>query len=298
MFRVRATAFFTLLLLSGCSGIALTWPELPSFGNGSAGAGTQSPAAASGAVAEPEPAAAAAAANMPGANQDPRSNGTLHPLDAASTRALEDGPASVVAGAIPLDQRPPLSPEDRAEVRRLLQSARYATTDGMLIEPPGKSALDYYDRALRIDPGNPDARYGIEGIVDQWVARARASAEQRDFDAARTLLSQAALIDPGHPAVRPALTEIGLLETARRSVFRLEPEALANRTAALLDTLREAGQASRGSGCRAIIRARSDAEGRWIYQEMSAAPGRDRIRAEVRIAGAPSVENICFQGAE
>lgn len=294
MFRVRATALVTLLLLSGCSGIALTWPELPGFGNGSTGAGTQSPAAASGAMAEPVP----AAANMPDAKQDPRADRTPEPPAAASTRALEDGPASVVAGAIPLDQRPPLSPEDRAEVRRLLQSARYATTDGMLIEPPGKSALDYYDRALRIDPGNPDARYGIEGIVDQWVARARASAEQRDFDAARTLLSQAALIDPGHPAVRPALTEIGLLETARRSVFRLEPEALANRTAALLDTLREAGQASRGSGCRAIIRARSDAEGRWIYQEMSAAPGRDRIRAELRIAGAPSVENICFQGAE
>lgn len=294
MFRIPATAFVTLLTLSGCSGVALTWPELPGFGGGKVPADAQAPTDTSVSTTGPT----TAGTPMPGTENDARSDGTAPPSDAASTRASEDGPASVVAGDMPLDQRPPLSPEDRAEVRRLLQSARYATTDDMLIEPPGKSALDYYDRALRIDPGNPDARYGIEGIVDQLVARARTSAEQRDFDAARTLLARAALIDPGHPAVRPALTEIGLLETARRTMFRLEPEALNNRTAALLDTLHEAGQASRASGCRAIIRARSDAEGRWIYQEMSAAPGRDRIRAELRIAGAPSIENICFQGAE
>ncbi|MFM8355493.1 MAG: tetratricopeptide repeat protein [Gammaproteobacteria bacterium] len=288
MFRIRATAFITLLMLSGCSGIALTWPELPGRATGTAPPATSAPADAADAAARPLP--------QDGVVAPPE--GAIPSGAAESTSSASDGPASVVAGQIPLDQRPPLSPEDRAEVRRLLQSARYATTDGMLIAPRGKSALDYYDRALRIDPGNPDARYGIEGIADQWVARAHASAEQQDFKTARTLLAEAALIDPGHPAVRPALTEVGLLETARRSVFRLPPDALANRTATVLDTLREAGRVSRASGCRAIIRARNDAEGRWIYQEMSAAPGRDRIRAELRIAGSPSVESICFQGTE
>jgi tetratricopeptide (TPR) repeat protein len=184
------------------------------------------------------------------------------------------------------------------EIRRLLQSARYAMTDGQLIEPAGTSALAWYDRALLIDPQNPEARYGLESIVDQLVERARAAAEARRFDDAERLLAQALLVDPGHHAVRPALAQVQLLETARRNVFRLDPKALDARSANVLTTLREAGQASRSPGCRAIIRARNDAEGRWIYQEMSAAPGRDRIRAELLIAGAPSIENICFQGAE
>jgi hypothetical protein len=192
----------------------------------------------------------------------------------------------------------PLTDADRAEIRRLLQAARYATTDGLLIEPPESSALSYYDRVLLLDPENPEARYGIEGIVDRLILQARSAAEQRRFAAAEQILARALLVDPGHHGVRPALTEIRLLETARRDVFRLDPRALDARSAAVLSTLREAGQASRSPGCRAIIRARNDAEGRWIYQEMSAAPGRDRIRAELLIAGAPSIENVCFQGAE
>jgi len=205
--------------------------------------------------------------------------------------------ASPVPAETPAGERV-ITAADRAEIRRLLQSARYAMTDSQLIEPAGTSALAWYDRVLLIDPQNPEARYGIESIVDRLVEQARAAAESRLFDDAERLLAQAVLVDPGHHAVRPALAEVRLLESARRNMFRLDPKALDARSASVLGTLREAGQASRSPGCRAIIRARNDAEGRWIYQEMSAAPGRDRIRAELLIAGAPSIENVCFQGAE
>jgi tetratricopeptide (TPR) repeat protein len=220
--------------------------------------------------------------------------------DAPSSRDAPDSrappPAAIDPPAPPGERL--LTDADRAEVRRLLQSARYATTDGQLIEPADRSALAFYDRALLIDPDNPEARYGIEGIVDRLIDQARVAAEQRRFDEAEQILARALLVDPGHQGVRPALTQIRLLETARRNVFRLDPQAVDARSATVLATLREAGQASRSPGCRAIIRARNDAEGRWMYQEMSASPGRDRIRAELLVAGTPSVENICFQGAE
>jgi len=191
-----------------------------------------------------------------------------------------------------------LSDADRAEIRRLLRAASFALADGQLIEPPAYSAVTFYDRALLIDPDNPEARYGIQAVVDRLIDLARRAAEQRKFDEAETILSRAMLVDSGHSGVRPALTQIQLLQTARRNLFRLDPRALDARSATVLSTLREAGQASRSPGCRAIIRARSDEEGRWIYQEMSATAGRDRIRAELLIAGAPSVENVCFQGAD
>jgi hypothetical protein len=210
-------------------------------------------------------------------------------------------PAQAVAPPVPAAEPVAdrvLTEGDRAEVRRLLRAASFALTDGQLVDPPEYSALGYFDRALLIDPANPEARYGIEGIVDLLIDQARRAAEARRFDEAEAILSRAMLVDPEHPGVRPAATQIHLLESARRSLFRLDPQALDARAANLLATLREAGQASRSPGCRAIIRARSDAEGRWIYQEMSAAPGRDRIRAELLIAGTPSIENVCFQGAE
>lgn len=221
------------------------------------------------------------------------------PWHPASTPARP--PPAPVAPPAPTAAAPEervLTEADRNEIRRLLRAASFALTDGQLVDPPEYSALGYFDRVLLIDPENPEARYGIQGIVDQLIDRARRAAEARRFDEAETLLSQAMLVDPEHSGVRPAATQIHLLESARRNLYRLDPKALDARSANVLATLREAGAASRSPGCRVIIRARSDAEGRWIYQEMSAAPGRDRIRAELLIAGTPSVENVCFQGAE
>ena len=39
-----------------------------------------------------------------------------------------------------------------------------------------------------------------------------------------------------------------------------------------------------------MIRARNDAEGRWIYQQMADAPGDRRIRAELTFGAPPGVD--------
>ena len=39
-----------------------------------------------------------------------------------------------------------------------------------------------------------------------------------------------------------------------------------------------------------MIRARSDAEGRWIYQQMADSPGDRRIRAELTLGAPPGVD--------
>jgi hypothetical protein len=191
-----------------------------------------------------------------------------------------------------------LTDADRAEIRRLLSMADYALGDGQLVDPPAYSALTLYDRVLLLDPDNPDARYGIGAVIDRLLESADRAAAQRDFAEAAQILVRALLVDPGHPGVRPALTQMRLLESARRTVYRLDPQALEARTAGVLATLEEAGRASRSPGCRAIIRARHDTEGRWIYQEMSRTPGRDRIRADLQVAATPSIEIVCFQGAD
>ena len=276
----RAIALTTLLVgtlagLSGCNTVPLAWPPEWIPGSSSSPSGSAPPA---------PPAALPAEAVAPAA-----------PTAPSPTPA--EGPVSVTAGAESLVRQPDLAPADAAEVKRLVRSAQYALTDGLLIDPPERSALRYYERALEIDPGNVDARYGIESIVDQLVAQARAAAEQSDFAKARTILARAALIDAEHPAVRPAQNELNLLEHARRNVYRLDPAALAAGADSARSQLLAAGRSSRADGCRAIIYARNDAEGRTMYDVMSASSGTTRIRAELRIAAAPRVETLCFAGA-
>jgi hypothetical protein len=279
----RVIAFMALLVgtlagLSGCSTVPLAWP--PEWMPGA----SSSP---SGSVPAPAPAPPAA---LPAEPVEPAA-------PAAPSSAPAEGPVSVTAGTGSLVRQPDLAPADAAEVKRLVRSAQYALTDGLLIDPPDQSALRFYQRALEIDPDNTDARYGIESIVDQLVARARAAAERGDFASARTILARAAQIDAEHPAVRPAQNELDLLEHARRNVYRLDPAALAQSADSARSQLLAAGRSSRADGCRAIIYARNDTEGRAMYDVMSASSGTARIRAELRIAASPRVETLCFDGA-
>jgi hypothetical protein len=259
--RRGATAGAIALLLAGCAGF-------DPFGRGG-GAAPPAPVPAATPTTEPAPAAAPA------------------PLPA-------DGPPTASAPLTRPGQTAHLSDADRREVRRLLRAADYAITDNQLVDPPGVSALARYQQVLQIDPENPDARYGIQGIVDRLVERARAAGAQRRFQEAERVLAQAREVDPEHPGIEPAHTQIALVRSSRRESFPLDPAGVDNRAAPVVARLREAGAASRAPGCRAIIRARNDAEGRWIYQAMSAAPGSDRIRAEILISRTPGVENVCY----
>jgi len=105
------------------------------------------------------------------------------------------------------------------------------------------------------------------------------------------------MVDPAHPGITAAAEQITLLSTAKREFLALDGDQLKARDTALLETLRRAGMLARRPGCRAVIHARSDSEGRWVYQQMSAAAARDgsdRIRSNLQISWPPGVEVLCF----
>ena len=185
---------------------------------------------------------------------------------------------------------------DPQEIQTLLQRAEDALLAGRLLSPASSSALLLYDRVLNLDPGNDAARRGIEQIAQHFIDEALDAAEQRRFEQARAMLGQARLADPEHPGMAAAEEQITLLSSAKRQVLKLDGKRLESRDAALLETLRHAGTLARRPGCRAIVHARSDGEGRWIYQQMSAAAGEgpERIRANLQISWPPAVEVLCF----
>lgn len=185
------------------------------------------------------------------------------------------------------------SPMDQAEIRYLLNLAEWALQEDHLTYPAKDSALALYQRVQALDPENDEARRGLERIVERYLELAMRAADRERFEQADALLERARLVDPEHPGISPTQAQIGLLADADRQVIRLDAQRLRERDPELTDSLRQAGLASRGDGCRAQITARDDAEGRWIYQQMSQ-PGQARIQAQLSIGSPPQVEVMCF----
>lgn len=187
-----------------------------------------------------------------------------------------------------------LTPGEAEEVGRLLARAERAIAADHLTYPAKGSALALYDRVRILDPDNDEARRGEERIVERYLELALEAADRRRFSAARAMLDRARLVDPKHPGITPAAYRVQMLAKAERRVISLDGQRLRDQDPELAETLRRAGVVSRGNGCRAQIIAPNDSSGRWIYQQMSGAPGASRITAELEIGSPPRVEVLCF----
>ncbi len=216
----------------------------------------------------------------------------------ADTPAPETRAPETPAPPGPIDAHEPpattLTAAEAAELEDLLARAERAIANDHLTYPSSGSALALYDRARLLDPDNERARRGLERIVERYLELATSAGEQRRFGDARALLDRAYIVDPDHAGIGPTRAQIDLLDDARRQVIALDPDRLRNRDPGLEDLLRQAGIASRGDGCRAEITARSDSEGRWIYQQMSAGGGLARIQAQLNIGAPARIEVLCF----
>ena len=195
---------------------------------------------------------------------------------------------------VPEPEPPPVIAPAAPDVEPILEQARAAFEAHRLTAPVENSALALYQEVLRLDPGNDAARWGLEKIVERYVRFALEAIERRQFPRARSMLARARLVDETHPAIEPTEQQILLVENAERDRIRLDPGALGDRTVALAALLRNLGTRVKASGCRVSINARSDAEGRWIYQQLNSAAGAARIRARLVVASPPSVELICI----
>ncbi|GAB3782528.1 tetratricopeptide repeat protein [Dyella agri] len=75
---------------------------------------------------------------------------------------------------------PALTPQQSAQVSRLLEQAQAATQRGDIMLPPGNSAYDLYRNALAIDGDSAVAQHGLQalpGVVQQLFNRALAAGD-------------------------------------------------------------------------------------------------------------------------
>ncbi|MEM1229431.1 MAG: hypothetical protein AAGI15_02760 [Pseudomonadota bacterium] len=186
--------------------------------------------------------------------------------------------------------------EQTLAVEELVARGDAALASGHLDEPRANSAIDLYRRALAIDPNAMAARRGIEAVAERYLAQARRAAEYGAHDRAARQLATARRTDPKHPGLDPTGAYLSLLRESHRYELDMGRSELAARASSLGARLAAFGTRGREPACRTQIRAPRDADGRWIYQQLSRAPGSQRIRSQFELGAPPRVTVLCPRG--
>lgn len=192
----------------------------------------------------------------------------------------------------PAPVEPAPIPTERVDA--LLEQAGAALRDDRLLHPAEDSALTHYLAVLDLVPDQQDALDGIERIVERFFERAQEAIRQQRWAAARSMLDRARLVDRDHPSLPSLDTQLQRLRDAERLKLDLSTAAVRDRSEEAAVALTQFGAHARKANARVLIRAGSDAQGRWMYAQLNRAPGDRRIRAEMEIGWPPRVVVVLF----
>jgi tetratricopeptide (TPR) repeat protein len=174
----------------------------------------------------------------------------------------------------------------------MLYEARLAYEDNRLTSPAGDNAYDGFRSVLDFDPENEVAQQGIHDIVLRYIELVDAAIQISQFDNAESLLNRAASIDREDAAVAAARVRLEQARDIDMEVFALDAELLNDRGLEIMVELGEIGQYIRDREAVFLINARTDEEGRWIYQTMRQALGGYRLRGNIAVDIAPSIQVV------
>lgn len=205
----------------------------------------------------------------------------------------------------PSNSSPPpvAAPVDRREqlVQRLLAEAYGALQKDQLTTPVHDNAVDRYRAVLVVAPGNRQAEAGLVMVARRYTQLGQSVLTQGARDQARLYLAKARELAPSLPEVAALAGAIQRQpESAPSVATALEPadarnevalplRALSARDSKLSDSLQALALKVQRNDNSIVIVSRSDAEGRWIYQEMKKALPGYRLRGDIRIGKIPKI---------
>jgi hypothetical protein len=123
---------------------------------------------------------------------------------------------------IRLEREANLLREQDEEIRRLLTLARSASAAGALTKPAGESAADHYRAVLNLRPNQPDARAGLDRIINVLVEEARHAQSVSDAVALRKATSDIARVQPDNRQLPDFESSLATLESSRNVRTRRE----------------------------------------------------------------------------
>jgi tetratricopeptide (TPR) repeat protein len=194
---------------------------------------------------------------------------------------------------------PPAPKPETAEelkVRLLVFNGEYTLSQNQLLTPASDNAYMYFSQALAIDPNNERAKGGMQGIVMRYVDLARQAASRGNYGAAKAHLDSASKVDPRNLLI--AEVSKGLREQmaasptvapyrGAKNEFLLNQAQIGTDSPDIAAQLLTITQQLKAQDALAIIVARNDAEGRWIYHQMRAAIPGYLVRGDIQL-GSPA----------
>lgn len=195
----------------------------------------------------------------------------------------QDVPAQAATSAISQEQI-------EKRVTTLLSRAEDAMVEHRYLLPDDDNAYALYHEVLALQPDNDQAVRGLERIVEAYLELAVRAFDAHQMGEVYSNLALARRVDPKHPSIATVERRLEFLNSSRRDVYSLERDTLAARKASVRHQLQRIGFEAKTRDALCLITARSDSEGRWIYQQLDDSPGDKRVRARIQIGTPPSIE--------
>jgi type II secretory pathway predicted ATPase ExeA len=118
--------------------------------------------------------------------------------DAAMTEqaVVTDSKVEVEVAVVEVSSVPrPVSREDK--IIELLSLAQRALRNDRLLIPADNNAYQYYKQVLKLEPGNSAALFGMDQIVERYVALGRKALDQQDKEKAKRYIARGSRVLPG-----------------------------------------------------------------------------------------------------
>jgi len=214
-------------------------------------------------------------------------------LGACQSTPQQEAPAPVVQQA---PARLELTPQQKA-INSLLSEADYCLSQNKLLNPIADNAHDRYRSVLLMDPENERAKVGLQTISLHLVELARTAARRGDVREAQTMIKYARGVD-NNPVVQDAAEtlrkQLGSISTQAAKPYTpgegevvLDAKLLQAKDSQIINQLVGVAQKAKQTDQFVLITARTDPEGRFIYQLLrNAVPGY-LVRGDIKI-GSPA----------
>lgn len=197
---------------------------------------------------------------------------------------------------------------------RLLAKADGFYERGMLLWPEDDNAYIRYRAVKIIQPDNEAAQAGLDAILVHELALVKDMLAKSKYTSAEEKRAELEKLFPDEPSLEQLRGDIEKAVADYKQRMRahsanqaengdavkaggeepddriyLDPAELKQKDEGLITRLQEIAKVVQDTDRGVLIFARSDAEGRWVYQQMRKATPNYRIRGDIRI-GKPAIK--------
>ncbi len=176
-----------------------------------------------------------------------------------------------------------------SRINELLTEAEIAIQKKRLTTPVEDNAYLRYLQVLAEDPGNNEAEQGIARIVETYLGWAVEAINRDQFSRASSMLNKANSLDEANPAIKTLRHRLATARHTEKVDYKISNQELQNRATSLSTKLAEIAAKLESEGAKARINAQTDADARWIYQQLNNATD-SRVRATIQTGTPPSVQ--------